>query len=71
MVGLWALNVTHANWEGALPLVFVPWMGAAMIGRTRLIRWPCPRCGQPFFAALWYNNEWANHCVNCKLAKWN
>jgi hypothetical protein len=52
-----------------LGALFAPWVIAAVVGRIRLIRWPCPRCGRPFFAS-WYNNEWADRCVNCKLDKW-
>ena len=41
---------------------------------TRLGRWPCPRCGQPFFAWGPFGNLGSNpfkmKCRNCGLRKW-
>jgi hypothetical protein len=70
MVALWIVLVTLFKWEAALAVLAPLWMGAAIVGRIRLIRWLCPRCGQPYFAKRWYNNEWADNCVHCKLGKW-
>lgn len=36
----------------------------------RVMNFPCPRCGQPFFHGAGYFNGFARKCVNCKLPKW-
>jgi hypothetical protein len=75
-VGFPALGVTllliqgvpHSGWMAAALVAL--FFGAAIVGRIRLLNWPCPRCGQPFFAKLWFNNEWADRCMHCRLDKW-
>jgi hypothetical protein len=69
MAALWLLLLTLFKWQAA-PVLAPPWVLAAVVGRVRLLRWPCPRCGRPYFATSWYNNEWADNCLNCKLGKW-
>src|SRR5581483_4668326 len=34
------------------------------------LRFPCPRCGKPFFEKWWYYNSAARRCVHCGLPKY-
>jgi len=47
------------------------WMAFFLMSGIRLNTWPCPRCGEWFFATWWYNNPFARRCVHCKLPKYS
>jgi|ERR1035441_1744215 hypothetical protein len=46
------------------------WMGFFLIAGNLFIRFPCPRCGKPFFSKWWYYNSFARRCVHCGLKKY-
>ncbi|APW62847.1 hypothetical protein [Paludisphaera borealis] len=49
--------------------VLLPPMLCLMVARLRLIFWPCPCCGRPFFLRL--GNYWfTRRCLHCGLPKW-
>jgi hypothetical protein len=48
----------------------LPWLLAAIAASQAPVKWPCPRCGRPFFAGSWYHNGLASACVHCGLPKW-
>jgi hypothetical protein len=51
-----------------LPFVFaLSWMLLFAIASIRYSRFPCPRCGKPFFSTWFYHNGFARRCVHCKL----
>ncbi len=51
----WVLLVTVP------PLVFF---------RLRQVRWPCPRCGNPFYASGFLYRAFANSCLHCGLLEY-
>ena len=46
------------------------WMVFFAIAGNVFVRFPCPRCGKPFFAKWWYYNTFARRCVHCGLPKY-
>jgi ribosomal protein S27AE len=46
------------------------WMVAFAVLSWRKIAFRCPRCGDSFFATWLFHNDFALHCVHCKLPKW-
>ena len=55
----------------AIPMLIaaISWMAFAGIAGNWFIRFPCPRCGKPFFAdsKWWGYNTFTRHCLHCKL----
>ena len=45
----------------------ISWMLLAVIVGNWFIRFPCPRCGKPFFMKWWGYNTFARRCLHCKL----
>jgi hypothetical protein len=45
------------------------WIILAVIAGNWFIRFPCPRCGNPFFAdsKWWGYNTFTRRCLHCKL----
>jgi predicted RNA-binding Zn-ribbon protein involved in translation (DUF1610 family) len=43
------------------------WMAAFAVAGFRVSHFPCPRCGNAFFAKWWFNNPLARKCVHCGL----
>jgi hypothetical protein len=51
-----------------LPFVFaLSWMLLFAIASIWYSRFPCPRCGKPFFSTWLYHNGFARRWVHCKL----
>jgi predicted RNA-binding Zn-ribbon protein involved in translation (DUF1610 family) len=46
------------------------WMIGFVITGYRKTKFPCPRCGNPFFMRLFWTNAFARKCVHCRLPKW-
>lgn len=51
-------------------VVAFAWMGFYVVAGNLFLRFPCPRCGKPFFAKWWYYNGFARRCVHCGLRKY-
>jgi hypothetical protein len=49
----------------------IGWMVLFAVTGIRLQRFPCPRCGEAFFARGIYHNIFARKCLNCGLAKYS
>src|SRR5579863_2073686 len=67
----WALGV-FAAWEPTRP--YIP--GVLVLGALafavgthyRLRKWPCPRCGEPYFYTAWYWWSFSRRsCAHCGL----
>ncbi len=53
-----------------LPLSYLGWFSRA---RRQLHKWPCPRCGKPYFVrhTLFSHHRWfAVKCVHCSFPKY-
>jgi hypothetical protein len=50
--------------------IALSWMAAFLVTSFRQAYFPCPKCGEPFFAMWWYRNPFARKCVHCGLPKW-
>ena len=48
----------------------LPWLIAVVLLNSHGMRWPCPRCGKPYFSATLYYNSFARRCLHCGLPKW-
>lgn len=53
--------------EPALWLATLPTTLAVAITRVHQVRWPCPRCGRPFYRASWLYWPFADKCLHCGL----
>src|SRR6476469_6301279 len=51
-------------------VVAIGWMVFFLVAGNVVLRFPCPRCGKPFFAKWWYHNSLARRCVHCGLPKY-
>jgi hypothetical protein len=63
-LGTWLL-------DSAVPVVVV-WLALVVLFTAlsnRVLQWPCPRCGEPFFRTWWYHNPFARKCAHCGLRK--
>ena len=64
-----AVYDTPAHAQAAVLIVFLfACMAAVLVGRLRIARWPCPRCGRRFFGGFWF--DLAFKCPHCRLQKW-
>jgi hypothetical protein len=72
-------KVLHSTADILLFFVAAIWVVTGIIAQRRLRYWPCPRCGQPFFASRssvrifslwWFYRPFTNRCVHCRLPKW-
>jgi hypothetical protein len=55
--------------EKAFEVVAVLWLLFCAIAGIRLNKFPCPRCGSPFFYKRWFHNPYAKRCLHCELPK--
>ena len=66
--------ILEPRWPNPPALVVVallaPWVIAAIVVSQAPVRWPCPRCGKPFYKTFWAYNPFARRCLHCKLPKW-
>jgi hypothetical protein len=51
------------------PSIAVLWMVLLGIAGLRVATFPCPHCGEWFFAKWWFHNPFARKCVHCGLPK--
>lgn len=51
-------------------VVALGWIGFFAYAGSRMNRFPCPRCGRPFFDKFLTQNPLAQYCVHCAWPKW-
>lgn len=55
---------------GSAMLLLVIWFAFFGVANIWMNRFPCPRCGKPFFQAPFRRNPLAQHCLHCRWPKW-
>jgi hypothetical protein len=68
LAGLWWTDWRAVPWWGWLPAL-LGWAVSQGLSWHRE-RWPCPRCGRPFYQRTWGFWLFATHCVHCGLPEY-